>query len=1035
MSAAEDASRCPRCATAVQPAARFCHNCGQPLAAPPPSRTEERKALTVLFADIRGSTRLIFNEDPERARELFRPAMDAMVEAVRRFGGTVNRVAGDGIMAMFGAPAAMEQHALGACCAALHMRDALRRIGAEQRRLHGIDFAARIGVHSGEVVVHDIANDLSAGLDAAGAVVHIAARIEQATEAGEAWISAATRRLVEGYVTADTPRMVDLRGATEPVEVFRLIAVDPRRPRLQVGASRGQAPFVSRTGEMSVLDATLHRCAAGQGGGVVLVGDAGCGKSRLVHEFLARQPAGNPRVLHAFCQRYDSATPFAPLATLARTHFGITPEDDTGRVHERVEQGLRDAGPDMAAAVPTLVATLARGGEDAAWCVLAPDQRQRRLHAAFTGFFRHLAEDQPLVLTVEDLHWADGETLAVLDRVAEALPTSRQMLLLDHRPEFTHAWPSSISPVRVEPLSRDHTLELIRRLLGEDIGNHRLARLLAERTGGNPFFLEECVSSLLEQGALVGERGAYRLVASLDTLDLPDTVRSLIASRIDRLLPADKQVLQAAAIMARGIGPPILAAILERSESEVASALGRLEAASLMQAPSGDPEAGFEFRHALIQETTYAGMLKSHRRTRHAQLMEVMEGPLGDRLTDRIEALALHSCRGEAWEKAARYGRQAGAKAAARSANLEAVQFLEQAMDALARLPQTEDVLREAVDLRFDLRTPLFRLGQVGPLFERLREAEVLAQRLGDHHQLGQLAIFMSHQCWLAGDNAGAIGAAERAAAIGRSAGDAALVVRAGFQAGLGQVGLSQFATAATSMATVAEMAEQPGYLDRFGLDRPLAVVAHGYRARALAELGEFQRASEAVEACQVLAATVKRPFTSIFASIAEGHLRLMTGEPTPAMASLEAALDFARKAETQLMIPVAESFFGAACTAAGRWPDGVRHLEAAVKEADEMGFLFQQPLRLALLAEAHLAAGAADAAATQARAARSLAERQGARAALAHALMIEARLSRDAGDEASAETQFARALVIADDLSLRPLAARIRGMMGLPPS
>ena len=192
MYAAENTSPCPRCATPVLRGARFCHACGQPLALPPGARTEERKALTVLFADVRGSTRLIYNEDPERARELLRPATEAMVDAVRRFGGTVNRVLGAGVMAMFGAPVAMEQHALSACCAALHMRDALRRVGQEQRARHGADIAARIGVHSGEVVVHDVVNDLSTGLDAAGAVVHVAARIEQATEPGEAWISAAT---------------------------------------------------------------------------------------------------------------------------------------------------------------------------------------------------------------------------------------------------------------------------------------------------------------------------------------------------------------------------------------------------------------------------------------------------------------------------------------------------------------------------------------------------------------------------------------------------------------------------------------------------------------------------------------------------------------------------------------------------------------------------------------------------------------------------------------------------------------------------
>jgi class 3 adenylate cyclase/tetratricopeptide (TPR) repeat protein len=1028
MSAVEDSPRCPKCTTPVVAAARFCHACGQSLTTPPPS--EERKALSVLFAGHPRLDAADLQEDPERARELLRPAVDALVEAIRRFGGTVNRVLGDGVMAMFGAPAAMEQHALNACCAALAMRDALRAVARDQRAQHGVDLAARIGVHSGEVVVHDVANDLSTGLDAAGAVVHIAARIEQATEPGEAWISAATYRLVEGYVTptrrgsstcAVPPSRSRCTGWSPPIRADRGFSSPPGAATRPSSAAPPNCP---------VLEDALSRSAAGHGAGVVLVAMPAAAKSRLVHEFLARQPQDNPLVMHAHCQRYDSATPLAPLATLARTHFGITPDDDTDRVHERVDAGLRDAGPRMGDAIPALVASLSRGAEEAAWRALAPDQRQRRLHSAFVGLFRHMADTRPLVLTVEDLHWADGETLAVLDRVAAELPATRQMLLLDHRPEFTHAWPSSISALHVEPLTPDDTHELIRQILGDEIGNRRLARLLVERTGGNPFFLEECIASLIEQGALIGQRGAYRLVAEIEALDLPDTVRSIIASRLDRLLPADKAVMQAAAIMSRELEPAVLAAMLDRTEAEISPALARLQHANLLVSGGADSTA-FNFRHALIQETTYAGMLRSHRRTQHARLVDVLEGEHGDRLTNRIEALALHACRGEAWEKAARYGRDAGRKAAARSANQEAVQFFEQAMDALTRLPESGEVLRDSVDLRFDLRTPLFRLGQVGPLFDRLREAETLAERLGDHERLGQLALFMSHQRWLAGDNAGAIGAAERAAAIGRSADDPALVVRAGFQAALGQMGLCQFEAAATAMATVAEFAEQPGYLDRFGLERPLTVVALGYRARALGELGDFQRAAEAVDACKTLAETVRKPFTSIFATIAEGHLRLMTGEPTAAMAPLEEAVEFCRRSETQLMMPVAEGFFGAACTAAGRWSDGVRHLSAAVREAEAMGFMFQQPLRLAFLAEAHLAEGQVPEAAAQAEAARGLAERQGARGALAHALAVEARIAQMSGDDALASRRFQTALDLAQALSLRPLATRIRSMAG----
>jgi DNA-binding IscR family transcriptional regulator/tetratricopeptide (TPR) repeat protein len=579
----------------------------------------------------------------------------------------------------------------------------------------------------------------------------------------------------------------------------------------------------------------------------------------------------------------------------------------------------------------------------------------------------------------------------------------------------------------IAPLEGRDAVRLSQVLLGGSSATAPLARFLAERTGGNPFFLEETVAALAEEGILQGRRGSYRLSAGRgldDAHAMPPNVRAVIAARMDRLPPDDKCVLQAASVVGNEFRAAVVAAVAELPEPLVCSALDRLHQAGFIHSDAGD--GGGAFRHVLVQEVAYEGILHARRREMHARVVAATERLHPDRLTEQAEALARHAAIGHVWDRAVEHAGRAADRAAARNANREAVAFYDDALDALGHLPHDDPAaLRLAVDLRFAARTPLFRLGEIGRTLERLREAAGPAERLGDTARLGQLAIFLSHISWLSGKHAEAVAEGERARRIAAVRGDAALAARADFQVGLGALGMCDFGEAARLMQATAQRALAPQVADRYGLDAPLAVVALGYRARALAELGAFTEAEDAVDACSVLAADVNRPFTSIFAAIAAGHLCLAGGRCGDAVPRLTEAVALCRLADAALMKPVAKALLGAAWVGAGQAGDGVRSLRSAVADAARMGFLFLQPQRLTMLAEALLSIGRPAEASRLAARALSLAKQQGERGPAAAALLVSARVADAGGRAAEAHSLATTAAARAALLGMRPLAVK----------
>ncbi|MFN0315434.1 MAG: AAA family ATPase [Burkholderiales bacterium] len=495
----------------------------------------ERKQVTVLFADLKGSLEAISDLDPEEAREVIDPILEKMMDAVHRYEGTVNQVLGDGIMALFGAPLSHEDHAVRACYAALAMQAAILKLNEQTRLSHGVELQIRVGINSGEVVVRALDSDLSLEYSAVGLTTHLAARMEQLAAPGTIRMTPHTLSLAEGFVLATSLGPTRVKGLDEPIEVFELTGVSTLRTRVQVAAPRGLTRFVGRNTEIEILAKTVERASSGRGEIVALVGEAGVGKSRLVWEFTRSHRLQSWSVLESASVSYGKASAYKPLIDLLKNYFQVDDADNARRIREKVTGKLLALDRGFEPLLPAFLSLLDVPFENPEWQSLVPALRRTRTLDACKRLIVRESQLQPLVLVFEDLHWVDAETQAFLDSMVDSLATARILLLVNYRPEYSHDWTGKTfyAQLRIDPLTSESSHELLDALLGREAGLAGLRELLIERTQGNPFFIEECVRTLFETGALKGERGNYRLAAPLSEALVPQRVQSILAARID----------------------------------------------------------------------------------------------------------------------------------------------------------------------------------------------------------------------------------------------------------------------------------------------------------------------------------------------------------------------------------------------------------------------------------------------------------------------------------------------------------------------
>jgi class 3 adenylate cyclase/tetratricopeptide (TPR) repeat protein len=1050
---------CPRCRQVNPPGSRFCNGCGAEIGQPsgavstssfasPDTYTPrylqekiltsraalegERKQVTVLFADLKGSMELLAGHDPEEARRLLDPVLELMMEAVHRYEGTVNQVMGDGIMALFGAPLAHEDHAVRACYAALRMQLKVKDHADGLRRTRRIGPQIRVGLNSGEVVVRSIGSDLHMDYTAVGQTTHVAARMEQMAAPGSILLSAHTLASAEGYVEVKALGPTPVKGLDAPLEVYELSRAATIRSRFQAAAVRGLTRFVGRDGEIEQLGQALERAQAGHGQVVAVVGEAGVGKSRLYWEFSHSPRAQRWLVLQSGSVSYGKATNYLPIIELLRAYFSIESADDARKIRDKVTGKLLSLDRRLEPCVVPALWLLDVPVEDEQWPRLDPVQRRQRVLDGVKRLLLRESHAQPVMVLFEDLHWIDAETQAFLDSFVESLPTARVLLLVNYRPEYRHSWGGKTfyQQLHIDPLSVERAEAVLDALLGRDAALAPLKRLVIEQTQGNPFFIEESVRSLVETGVLAGEQGKYRPTRIVEGLQVPATAHAMVAARIDRLTAENKRLLQAASVIGTDVPFELLSAVADETEDRLRRGLAELQATEFLYETRLFPDLEYTFKHALTHDVAYSSVLLDRRRALHARVLHAIETFHAERLTEHAEQLAQHAWRGEQWDKAVRYGRQAGWKSFARSANREATGYLEQALAASSHLPETAETRAMAIDLRLDLYSTMLPLGQLRELLVSLREAEALADALHDQARLGWTRLHICHMLVLIDDCSAGMAVGQDALAVGEAIGDRALQVVAILWLGCACYALGDHQRAVDFLREGLRRLEASEQASAFvatafpALRIPL--ILRAYLSMFLAEMGEFGEADVlAVEALQ-LAEAMDHPQSLATACWQVAHYHLARGQLDRALALLERGSAVGREWGYARVTGLNDVPLGLALALSGRPAEGLAAIERGMDATETIDYTWLRGRRLTVLGEVRLLAGDVDGAEAAADQALVFCRERKERGFEAWALRllgaIESRRQPLAAP--AAEDRYRASLALSTELAMRPLVA-----------
>ncbi len=905
------ASACPACGARLVARHNFCGFCGTDLqrgegAVPAHLQQrirnarvtleEERKYVTIFFADVVGSTALIDDMDPEQAAMLLDPALQAMVAAVHRHGGTVMRIQGDGIMALFGAPVALEDHAARACRAALDLRS-LQANSAVR---------VRVGLHSGEVALRVVRHIEFIEYDAMGVNVHLAARMEQTAEPGTIRVTAATRRLVLGQFTMlSLGQITGRRAAGHDVEAFELHGPLDWRGAWRARTSQATGAFVNRTAELASLEEAGGRILAGRGHVVAIAGQAGTGKSRLVHEFVSHKVQEGWQVLEAPAGDEERHASYLPFARLLRDWCGAEPDDPHDDVLQRVQGGLSALRLNSDKLLAPLTAILDLPVHDPVWAALTPSARRRRCAATIALLLRHLAQGRRFLLLVEDAHALDTESEVLLERVVDQVTDIAILLIATYRPEYQERWQriGEYRKIELTPLDEKNCRLLLDTRLGPDPGLAAVKSELIVRTQGIPLFVEEMIRTLSETAVLTGEPGRYRLAAATAVLQVPDTVHAVLGARIDRLPARRKRILQVAAVLGGEFSLPLLVRILPHPTAQLAADLMALKAGEFIIARGGNAVPRFAFRHILMEEVTYRSLLSLRRQEIHRAIVQAMESLYASRLEHYAEQIAWHAEKAEQWDCVVAHSRRAAIKAIDRGTHPTAIRFIQQALDALEQQHRHDTAtIEQEIELRLLLRISLGALGHYDWWVDNLDKAERLAVELDDVRSLLAIRVARLHVLNTHGPITDAMRACLQAEQMARTLGDPHQIVAATYFLGQSCNWHGAFADGIAALDAVQPILDDLPYDSRCGMTGTARLMCESQRAACYAWLGDFSAALTYGRAAWRGANVTKHEFDRAVASFGYGTALLLKGTISQAIRVFEMGLAATESSDIPLL-------------------------------------------------------------------------------------------------------------------------------------
>jgi class 3 adenylate cyclase/tetratricopeptide (TPR) repeat protein len=1043
------ANRCQKCGAENPLDKRFCGDCGAPLAGNTPAspakplaaaltETEirvtpeqadattladgERKAVTALFADIKGSIELMEDLDPEDARRVVDPALRLMMDAAHRYDGYVVQSSGDGVFALFGAPSAHEDHPQRALLAALRMQQEIKKLAGSLRAEGRAPIQIRIGLNTGEVVVRPIATGKGQlEYTPIGHTANLASRMQALAEPGSVVVSEATFRLCDGYFTFRALGPARIKGISEAVNVFEMTGLGALRTRLQRSAGRGLTKFVGREREMDAMRRALELARQGRGQIVAAIGEAGLGKSRLFYEFKAIAQSGC-LVLETFSVSHGKASSYLPIIEFLNNYFEIEAEDDARKRREKITGKVLTLDRMLEDALPYLFALL--GVEESVDALVRMDAqtRSRRTLDAIKRILLRESLNQPLILMFEDLHWIDAQTQALLDLLADAIANARVLLLVNYRPEYRHGWGSKTyyAQLRLDPLAQESAEELLVALVSDDAALQPLRRLIIEKTHGNPFFMEETVQVLLDEGVLV-RNGVVKLTKPLSELGIPPTVQAILAARIDRLPPDEKDLLQTLAVMGKEFPLGLVRQVTGKSDDELERMLGDLQVSEFIFEQPALPDVEYTFKHSLTLEVAYNSVLTERRRALHERTGAAIETLYAEGLDDHLDELA-HQYRGAGnLEKAIEYLSRAGEQAAAKGADSGAVAQLGAALELIAKQPDDRINRLQEIRLRILIGPSLMAVTGQGSseISANYRRALELCQLAGDTSALFEAlsGLWVFHL--LRAELREAAALAQQLLASARESKDDSHLAYANFAAGDTAFWCGQFETAAEYLA-LAIAACKPGKRpSRVFVDDP-AMISRAYAAWTQHYLGHPDQALTTVKDCIRVAHVLSHPRALAMATTYAGQLHLLRREPDTAVEYCRTSTSLADEHGLPFYLVFAEILAGCAAVQHGAGARGVEAIKRGLDAWQNLGSALGVPWFLGEFAEGLRSIGRCDEAMDVVNDALRQTEGSGERQFAAELYRIAGMVLLTQGKLVEAESSFQRAVEIARTQSAR---------------
>ncbi len=919
----------------------------------------ERKAITALFADIKGSMTLIEDLDPEEAQQIIDPALQFMMDAVHRYEGFVSQSTGDGIFAFFGAPIACEDHPQRALHAALQMQQESRRFAENLRREKGINFQIRVGLNTGEVVLRSIRkDDLHADYVPVGHSTSLAARMQTLADPGAVVVNESTYKLTEGYFAFKPLGAVRVKGVSEPINVYEALGVGPLRTRLQLSARRGLMRFVGRQSELEQMQHALNQTVQGHGQIVAVIGEPGVGKSRLCYEFKLLAQAGC-LVLETFSVAYGKAYAYLPLIDLLKNYFQITPADDERRRREKVMGRVLALDRNLEEILPSLFSLLSIDEPATASQEVDPQVKRQRIFDAVKKLLVRESLNRPLLLLFEDLQWIDAETQAFLMFLSESVASARMLLLVNYRPEYQHSWGSRTyyTQLRLDPLKQEDAGIILATLLEETRGEtlagplQPLKQLILEKTEGNPFFMEEIVRALFEQGVLVRDPTGVFLTTSVNDIHIPPTVQGVLAARIDRLGAEQKELLQSLAVMGKEFSFGLVSHVLTIPEPRLRALLSYLQAEEFIYEQPTLPEPSFTFKHALTQEVAYNSLLTERRRLLHERVAQSIEVVLADRLEDRYSELAHHYSQSGNVEKAVKYLQKAGQQAVQRSAYTEAIEHLSAALALLQTLPETLERAQRELTLQIALGVPLiltkgYGVPEVAHVYTRARR---LYEQIGGSPQLLPVLFSLWRFYFVRGAYPIAHELADQFTPLVQGVQDPTLLLPAHLAPGMTFFRLGEFATAREHLERGIDLYNL--HRDRFTRSATLiygpdpGVLFLSYTAWVTGHLGYLNQALQRSQEAVALAHELAHPISEAFALQFAATVHRFRGESHEAQAHAEAVLALAQEQGFPFWVAGGTFVRGWALAEQGQGAEGMTQMHQAIEAWRAIGIqTFGQP-------------------------------------------------------------------------------------------